>query len=226
MKAISILLFCTLLLACAQPVVHLNHRYLDEQQTNELSAALQAEGFKVELNQHPFPARVSANTLIYSPMLREPATVELLQDVLAARGWRLQDNRLLVESNQWFTGNNLGLFLVPADVQVHGGRSAVDLAHNYQAEDCEESYQLRLMPDGRFDFISENPAYPSFSARWRLTGYPYLQLYQSDPYLNFYYRAERSESHDAIGAAAIIRLEPLSTPVRMPGCRMVYGVRL
>ncbi|MCH8538519.1 MAG: hypothetical protein LAT66_12215 [Alkalimonas sp.] len=226
MKLVSVFLLCCLLAACAQTTVHLNHRYLDEQQTEAVKTSLQAQGFRVELNQHPFPARVTDNTLIYSPMMRDPAAIERLQDVLQATDWRLPDNRLLVESNQWFTGNNLGLFLVPPDVQVHAGRAAVDLAHHYQSEDCAASYQLRLMPDGRFDFISEDPAYPSFSARWRLTGYPYLQLYQDEPYLNFYYRAERSESRDAVGAVAMIRLEPLSTPLRLPNCTLSYGVRL
>ncbi|MEN3160110.1 hypothetical protein ABC502_17200 [Alkalimonas sp. NCh-2] len=215
-----------LLVSCAQPTVHLNHRYLDAQQTSVLVTALQQQGLRVELNQHPFPARVSENTLIYSPMLRNPeATASRLQQALDDTGWHLRDNRLLVESNQWFTRDNLGLFLVPAGVQVHGGRTEVDFAHPYSAEDCDFDYRLNLQPDGRMVFESDNPAYPSFQANWRLTGYPYLQLYQEQPYLNFYYQIERSDSRDAIGKAAITRLLPLSTPVRLPACSLVHGVR-
>ena len=215
-----------LMVSCAQPTVHLNHRYLDEQQTSELVSALQKQGLRVALNQHPFPERIGENTVIYSPTLRNPeATGTQLQQALDDTGWRLRDSRFLVVSNQWFTRDNLGLFLVPAGVDVHGGRTEMDFARQYSAEDCDFEYQLSLQPDGSMVFQSENSAYPSFQAHWRLSGYPYLHLYQESPYLNFYYKIERSESRDAIGKAAITRLLPLSPPIRLPACGLVHGVR-
>lgn len=75
-------------------------------------------------------------------------------------------------------------------------------------------------------FKSDNPEFPSFQANWRLSGYPYLHLHQESPYLNVYYQIERSEGRDALGKAAIIRLLPLSPPVRLPACRLVHGMRI
>ncbi|MBV2129335.1 hypothetical protein [Arsukibacterium indicum] len=114
---------------------------------------------------------------------------------------------------------------MPEGVQAHAGRSEVNFANVYYSEDCDLDYQLNLQLDGDMLFQSNHSAYPSFRAKWRLSDYPYIQLYQEAPYLNLYYQIEPSESSDILGTVIVIRLLPLSTPMRLPACKLVHGIR-
>lgn len=218
-------MFCILLVGCSQSTVHLNNRYLNEQQTTQIVQIIEQNGAKAKLNQHPFPQRVSSNALIYSPMHRQPDLVNQLQRALTSNGWNIPSTIILVESNQWFTKSNIGLFLVRAGVEVGAGRSPADLAHDYQSVGCTDSYQVRLSANGHFQLQSDTLHNPLFNGSWRLTGYPYIQLFHDDPYLNFYYKIEQTQANDIVGTVNLITLRPLSNSLWFPTCVLEYGVR-
>lgn len=221
----ALILFSLTLIGCSQPTVHLNNRYLNDSQTYSIVKSMNESGIKVVLNQHTFPQRIKDNTIIYSPMLSNPEVVDQIRFTLKAVGWNLNNVQLLVESNQWFTKNNLGLFLVPNGVDVGSGRSAVDLTHKYQSLDCTHSFNLKLYSDGQFQFESIEPNYQSFIGKWQLAGYPYLQLSHDEPYLNFYYQVEQTRTVDVLGPVKVIKLTPLSNSNLIPDCSLEYGIR-
>lgn len=217
--------FCVFLVGCSQSTVHLNNRYLNEQQTTQIVQIIEQSGAKIKLNQHPFPQRVNSNTLIYSPMHRQPDLVNQLQRRLISNGWNIPSTIIMVESNQWFTKSNIGLFLVPDGVEVGAGRTPADIAQTYQSLDCTDSFQLQLLLDGGFRLQGESLATQIYEGSWRITGYPYLQLYNDEPYFNYYYKVAQTQAKDMIGTVNIITLQPLSNSRWLPNCKLEYGVR-
>lgn len=216
-----------LLIGCSQPTVHLNSRYLNEEQTKQVTDIVTAHGIDVKVNDHPFPQQVTNSTLIHSPtmIVRNPERIEQIQNVLKSIGWDLQTMHVLTQSNHRFTKNNLGLFLVPEGITVGSGRSAADLAHTYQSLECADNYQVTLYFDGRFQFEGENLNSLSFNGNWQLIEYPYIRLFQKEPHLNFYYQVEQTQTMDRLGSVHIITLKPMSKSPRVPDCVLEYGIR-
>lgn len=218
----------TLFLAgCAQTTVHLNSRYLDETDTHEIIGALESEGFATVVNEHPFPHPVSTSTLLHSPtmMLRNPEVIEQVHTIVSDLGWDLQQLDGLARSNHRFTGNNLGLFIVPEGVNVRSGNSSADLSQTYQSSQCSDVFQITLLSDGQFEFIKTEPEPHSFEGEWQLTDYPYIVLTQQELHLNFYYQVEQSQVQDRISSIHVITLKPLSKSPRIPDCTLEYGIR-
>lgn len=214
------------LIGCAKPVVHLNNRYLDEQQTAEIISQMKKNGVEVKLNKHPFPKNIKQNTLIYSLQLKDPKVIEQIRHSLNNNGWQLQHIQSIVESNQWFTQKNLGLFLIPEGLDLDSGRLQADLALTYQSIKCENVLKLTLAPNNQFHFESNTPAYATLSGNWRLVSDSFIQLYLDDPHLNYYFQIDKTRNNDIIGMADIITLTPLSSSILLPSCVYEYGIRL
>lgn len=215
------------LVGCAQTTVHLNSRYLDEADTQEIIGALESEGFATVVNEHPFPQQVIRTTLLHSPtmMIRSPEVIEHVHTIVSDLGWNLQQLDGLAKSNHRFTGNNLGLFIVPAGVNVRSGNSAADLSQTYQSSQCPDVFQITLLSDGQFEFIKTDPEPYSFKGEWQLNDYPYIVLSQQEPHLNFYYQVEQTQVQDRLSSIQVITLKPLSKSPRIPDCSLEYGIR-
>lgn len=227
MRLFISLIFSLALIGCSHTTVHLNTRYLNDDQIKQVVDTIEDHNINVRVNNHPFPRQVDRSTLMHSPTMaiRHPEKVDKVRDLLNGIGWELQGTDILVASNHRFTERNLGLFLVPENTVIGQGRSISDLAQIYQSVDCELTYQIRLNFDGSFEFNVESSSYISFDGKWEITDYPYIRLFQEESYLNFYYQVVQKQVLDNVGIVNIIALKPLSQSSWLPICKVEYGIR-
>lgn len=216
--------------ACSQNTkVHLYGRYLSEDQTNTVRQALSARGFDVTLNQLAFPANISQSTLIYGMPMDRPQEVEHLRQIVKDLGWQVQDAQSLVKGNHWYSGNAMGLLLLPEGVAPHQLTSVHDLSFNYQSQDCAVQPELRLTADQRFQIIpvagaTAKPA--MLQGRWQVKQLPYLELVpDGDPHWSYYLEISRKQHRDMIGEVQQLTLTPLQTYPVFGQCSFVFGVR-
>lgn len=210
------------LMSCSTVTVHMNTRYIDTETQTQLADSLERVGFNVETNQLPFPDSVSHTSLIYSPLLRQPDAIDLLATVLKENQFNLHSSAILVESNQWFTKNNIGLFPVPYDVDVQAGKNEVDLVDVYQASDCQTKGMLQLSTNGRFTLTLTNTQ-PK-QGNWQLTQFPYVAMTTDDLY---HYAAEikRYDIVDKVGPIQITKIEMLDSYKSLNQCNFESGTR-
>jgi hypothetical protein len=216
--------------ACSQNTsVHLYGRYLSEDQTNAVRQALSAQGFDVTLNQLAFPANISQSTLIYGMPMDRPQEVEQIRQIAKAQGWLVQDAQSLVKGNHWYSGNAVGLFLLPEGVSPNQLTSVHDLSFSYQSQNCADQPELRLTADQRFQIIpvAGSTATPAMlQGRWQVRQLPYLELLpDGDPHWFYYLEISRSQQRDLIGEVQQLTLTPLQTYSVFGKCSFVFGIR-
>lgn len=218
------------LCACSQNTkVHLYGRYLSESQTNDVRQALSAQGFDVTLNQLAFPTNISQSTLIYGMPMDRPQEVDHIKQIAKDLGWQIQDAQSLVKGNHWYSGNAVGLFLLPEGVSPNQLTSVHDLSFSYQSQHCADQPQLRLTADQRFQIIpvASSTAKPAMlQGRWQVRQLPYLELLpDGDPHWSYYLEISRKQHRDMIGEVQQLTLTPLQTYLVFGQCSFVFGIR-
>lgn len=216
--------------ACSQSTkVHLYGRYLSETQTNAVRQALSAQGFEVTLNQLAFPASISQSTLIYGMPMERPQEVEHIRQIAKDQGWQVQDAQSLVKGNHWYSGNAVGLFLLPEGVSPNQLTSVHDLSFSYQSDNCTDQPQLSLTTDQRFQIkpIAGANAEPAMlQGRWQVRQLPYLELLpDGDQHWSYYLEISRKQQRDLIGEVQLLTLTPLQTYPVFGQCSFVFGLR-
>jgi hypothetical protein len=218
------------LCACSQNTkVHLYGRYLSASQTNDVRQALSAQGFDVTLNQLAFPTNISQSTLIYGMPMDRPQEVDHIKQIAKVLGWLIQDAQSLVKGNHWYSGNAVGLFLLPEGVSPHQLTSVHDLSFSYQSQQCADQPELRLTADQRFQIIpvagaTAEPA--MLQGRWQVRQLPYLELLpDGDPDWSYYLEISRKQHRDMIGEVQQLTLTPLQTYLVFGQCSFVFGIR-
>jgi hypothetical protein len=216
--------------ACSQNTkVHLYGRYLSEGQTDAVRQALSAQGFAVSLNQLAFPANISQSTLIYGMPMDRPQEVEQIRQIAKDQGWQVQDAQSLVKGNHWYSGNAVGLFLLPEGISPNQLTSVHDLSFSYQSQHCADQPELRLTADQRFQIIpvagaTAKPA--MLQGRWQVKQLPYLELLpDGDPHWSYYLEISRKQHRDLIGEVQQLTLTPLQTYPVFGQCSFVFGIR-
>jgi len=227
LTALSVLL---LLGACSQHTrVHLYGRYLSESQINAVHQALSAQGFEVELNQLAFPANISESTLIYGMPMDRPQEVDHLRQLAKDLGWPIADAQSLVKGNHWYSGNAVGLFLLPEGMSPNQLTSVHDLSFSYQSQHCGDQPQLQLTADQRFHItpVAGAAATPAMlQGRWQVRQLPYLELIpDGDPHWSYYLEISRKPQRDMIGEVQQLTLTPLQTYAVFGQCSFVFGIR-
>ena len=230
-KLTSYLLLALLLTGCSQSTeVHLYGRYLSDAQTNQVQQALKAQGFTVQVNQLAFPQNISQSALIYGMPLSRPDEVEQIRLIAKTQGFQLSDMHSLVQGNHWYSGDSMGLFLLPDGVSPAQLHSAQDLSFVYQSQGCDEQVQLTLTADQRFEIQpakgSENDVRMQ-QGSWRVRQWPYLELQpEGNPDWSYYLEISRNQSRDLISLVQQLSLTPLQTYPVFGGCSFVHGVRV
>ena len=216
--------------ACSQSTrVHLYGRYLSEAQTNAVQQALSAQGFDVTLNQLAFPSNINHSTLIYGMPMERPQEVDHIRQIAKNVGWQVQDAQSLVKGNHWYSGNAVGLFLLPEGISPNQLTSVYDLSFSYQSQDCADQPELRLTADQRFQIkpVAGAHAEPAMlQGRWQVRQLPYLELQpDGDPHWAYYLEIARKQQRDMIGDVQQLTLTPLQTYAVFGQCSFVFGLR-
>jgi len=223
------LFLLVILTGCSQNKVHLYSRYLSAEQSNQLTTQLQDAGFTVQVNHLPFPDTLQQSALVYGVPYQHPAAIDQVRLIAQAAGWPLPHVSAIVSGNHSFTGNQIGLFLLPAGIELNAAPTSLDLAAVYQSQNCQSQPELTLSADQRFVI---KPATPNgattrlLTGRWQMREYPYLELQaEDDPDWFYYLEIGRDQTRDATGIVQLITLTPMYSYPVFAGCQLSYGVR-
>lgn len=206
---------------CSSVTVHVNTRYLSEQEARDVIDKLKAAEFNVKTNTQFFPSQVATTTILYSPLLQDREAVFRLEKAVTDE-WPVSYIRALSISNHWYTKNSIGLYLVPENVNPHQGTSAEDLANTYTGWQCKNQVVLSLHPNGDFSLEKDHDTY---SGSWKVTSFPYLQLSGDNPYLHTYFEVSQHGEVDKIGPVTITSLTPVENDFLPDGCVLTFGLR-
>ncbi|WP_414830025.1 hypothetical protein [Alteromonas sp. H39] len=209
------------LTGCSTVTVHVNTRYLSEQETREIVNKLTAAEFTVKTNTQLFPSQVSSTTILYSPLLQDREAIFRLEKAITS-DWPVSYIQALSISNHWYTKSSIGLYVVPANVNPHRGTSSADLANVYTGWQCKSNVVLNLHQDGTFTLQKNDQTY---SGDWKITRFPYLQLSGSSPYLHTYFEVSQHGEVDKISPVTITSLTPLENDFLNEGCVLTFGLR-
>ena len=216
------LCWCVVLLTgCSTVTVHVNTRYLSEQETRALVSKLKAADFTVKTNDQLFPTQVASTTILYSPLLQDREAIFRLEDTITS-DWPVSYIQALSISNHWYTKNSIGLYLVPENVDPHRGTSSANLANVYTGWQCKSSVVLNLHRNGTFGLQKGDQSY---SGNWKITSFPYLQLSGSEPYLHTYFEVSQHSEVDKISPVTITSLTPVENDFLADGCVLTFGLR-
>lgn len=156
-------LFVSVVSGCASPTkVHIFSVGINQKQIESLSNLLEVKGYKVIPNQLPVPASIVRDTVIFPAIVKDFATVQIVESAMHDAGFR--DIRLIRESeaNHSYSTNNIGVYLInpasksPLDSIIEdpyslGGSEGTELTYNYFSECPEGSIaqsELNLYPGG------------------------------------------------------------------------------
>ncbi|MCU7554863.1 hypothetical protein OCL06_09655 [Alteromonas sp. ASW11-19] len=209
------------LTACSNTTVHVNTRYLDEQQIADVTQALRRAEFKVKTNAHPYPAGVYSTTVLYSPLLRDRDAVFRLESAVS-ENWPVSHIRVLQMSNHWYSRRSIGLYIVPDNINPQSGLSAADLSQAYRTLGCNASGQLTLHDNGEFTL---NLAQQEISGNWHITSFPYIELNADAPYLHTYLEVSQHTEVDKVSPVKVTTLTPMEDKLLPDGCALQYGIR-
>lgn len=214
-------LWVVLLTGCSTVTVHVNTRYLSDQETRVLVSRLKAADFAVKTNQQLFPTQVASTTILYSPLMPDREAIFRLEELITD-DWPVSYIQALSISNHWYTKNSIGLYIVPNNIDPHKGTSSADLANVYTGWQCESNVVLNLQRDGKFSLQKDNQSY---SGNWKITSFPYLQLSGSEPYLHTYFEVSQHGEVDKISPVTITSLTPVENDFLADGCVLTFGLR-
>jgi hypothetical protein len=228
-KFIQLLALLLGLSGCAHTKVHVYGRYLSPEQTELLRSSLKAEGFEVTVNDLAFPAEVQQNTLITGLLMDRPDEADQLRTLLQQQGWPLQRIESMVHGNHWYSGNAVGLLLLPPGVTAQQTQHPRDFSYLYQGTGCASPTSVELQANQRFQIhtaTKNNLSAAMLAGHWQIRQFPYLELRpDGDPNWFYYLEISQTQSVDQISAVNEIRLTPLQSYPAFAGCRFEYGVR-
>lgn len=229
LKLGPLLALLLMITGCSHTQVHLYGRYLSPAQTEQLRSSLQKQGFAVTVNDLAFPAQVQQNTLITGLLMDRPDEADQLRTILGQQGWPLQRVESMVHGNHWYSGNTVGLFLLPPGVTTQQTQHPKDLSYLYQGVSCASPASLELQANQRFLIhtnATDNLNAAMLQGQWRIRQYPYLELQaDADPNWFYYLEISQTQSMDQISGVNEIRLTPLQSYPAFAGCFFEYGVR-
>ncbi|WP_102797800.1 hypothetical protein [Bowmanella denitrificans] len=229
MKGCLLVLLTLTMVGCAKTQVHLYGRYLQPEQIQQVTQALETEGYQVQVNRLAFPADIHQSSLVYSLMLKDVSKLDRVMAASASQGWYVHNVTAMVKGNHWYTKDSMGLFLLPEGVDPSDPSAAENMSFNYQSSGCEQSPGLQLSDDHTFRIqpVAEVPFDADWhQGTWRLKESAYLELTpKADPTWSYYLELQRSTETDQLGQAEVIRLTPMRTYLMFGKCSFEYGVR-
>lgn len=228
MKLVIVTLICGFIFACSSTKVHLYSRYLSEQESAEITTAIEDQGFDVIANTLAFPDEIQQSTILYSPFVQKENGVDILIVILNKKGWTIPTVQPLFTGNHFYTQDSVGLFLLPDGIGQSDKIAAQDLVNVYQSNQCESSIALHLNKEGSYQFIYENEKPEGIAALkgvWKMTSYPYIELTSPNDNWSFYFEIQQKIETDVASKIKITELAPVDTHYAFPDCSFVYGQR-
>jgi len=225
-------------MACSSTTVHLYGKYLSKQQIQHITEALK-DDFDVEVNQLSIPQKVQVSSLIYSPLYPDKNNLDLLTSRLLTLGFDIENISPSVIDNHWYTGNDIGVMLLPS-VSEGGSRSraglrAQDLANTYQAQHCAFEHKIIISSDYRYHIELVNDSIKQsqrkLSGSWRMRQFPYLEFKpdksQGQEHESwFYFEISKFKKTDMVSAIEFIKLTPVQYYPLLNNCHFAFGLRI
>lgn len=211
----------TMLAGCASQTVFLNDYELNESSVKQVQELLENEGFDVQVISLQLPASIDSSTLLSGSRATFGPSVDRLVKALDELGYQNVNTVIVQKGNHWYRGNNIGLYLFDAELTEKPGRN---VQGEYKAEDCESMETLTLTKEQKF-IITFSDSEP-LKGNWAVESMPYINLFRSTPYLNFYYQVELEKQQDFSGEVDVISLHPLGKHAQIQDCVFVKGVRV
>lgn len=238
LKLITYISCCLFLMACSSTKVHLYGKYLSEEQIEQITLALK-DDFDIEVNQLSIPQKVQVSSLIYSPLYPDKSNLELLTSRLLTLGFDIENISPLVIDNYWYTGNDIGVMLLPS-VSADNSRSRVgvrteDLANTYQAQHCAFKHKIIIGSDYRYhiELVNDSTEHVQrkLSGSWRVRQFPYLEFkpdksagQEHEPW--FYFEISKAKEVDMVSAIELIKLKPVQHYPLLNNCHFAFGLRM
>ena len=147
-----IVFICAFLVsACSSKTqVHLFATHLSERNIEQIHKALNKDFFELHVNQHPFPQKISNDTLIYTPSRQYHTRIGSILSSLETLGYEISSTTLLAQGNHSYSVNNFGLYLFPKDYVAKTPNYKIPLINEYGAIDCHHATNLTLKADNSF----------------------------------------------------------------------------
>ena len=185
--------------------VHVYAKYLTDEQAKSVSTALADDNVIVKVNRLAFPASVFDNTLIYSPGKNTRNIAGEVMEKVKLQGFQIDATGLILASNHSFSANNMGVYLVPDNVNLMKQRASVGkydipLLNEYTARDCQHASTLTLKSDATFTIeedvwqkSTEHYSQNLFQGTWKIAEEKFLML-SSPSFTNELYYERRTFS--------------------------------
>lgn len=222
--------FIVLVTGCStRPDVHLYERYLSEEESTQITKKLNEVGFNVKTNKLRFPSNINHSTIVYSPLLNEASSLDLLSDTLNSLDVKIDSVKPLFSGNHWYTKNSLAVFIVPIESTLEDTIMYEDLTNAFSSKNCNAQMTLNLFDDGKYTLISEGSDKEdplSSSGSWHYRQYPYLELRPLIGESRYrYYEISREIEQDQISKIEMLKLTALQSQQVADGCVFEFGTR-
>lgn len=228
-RHICLLFAAVFLCGCSSaPTIYLYAKYLDSEQQQQIVDKLSPK-FNVEINQFEFPDNIESSTLIYSPLIESRAAIIETETLLGEIGWHNLQLDTLVARNHWFTKESIGVLLIPEHQQYQQKRQLTQLLQQYQSNDCDTEYILKINANGSYQLKLKNePLVDIHQGVWRFDNPPYLQLSKgADEHTWWYYFVvSHSTASDKVSEIALTGLKSVEPYKFFNNCSFQYGERV
>ena len=222
--------FIVLVTGCStRPNVHLYERYLSEEESSRITKKLKEVGFNIKTNKLRFPTNITQTTIIYSPLLNEASSLDLLSDTLNSLDVKIDSVKSLFSGNHWYTKNSLAVFIVPVEGTLEDTFMNKDLTNAFSSKNCNAQMTLSLFDDGKYTLTSEysdngNPLLSS--GTWHYRQHPYIELRPLKGEIRYqYYEISREIEQDQISKIEMLKLTALQSQQVVDGCTFEFGTR-
>lgn len=147
------LLSLLLLVSCvSDQQVHLFSKGVSQEELVRVGEALQESGFEVRPNALEIPGQIARNTIIYPPVIGDPAILDALQSSLAKVGFPNTELVYGTLGEHYYSTDNIGLYLVNTDfveqTEMNDGNESLELVGIYYSDCDETESELSLFAQG------------------------------------------------------------------------------
>ncbi|GGW76888.1 hypothetical protein [Alteromonas halophila] len=223
-----LLLLVAMVSACStRPSVHLYAKYLTASDTSALKKAINDSGYAVTVNKLAMPTSVSANTLLYSLMLSDSQTRDIVADIAADNGFVIKAEQVMMKGNHWYNKDSVALMLFPND--FNGSIFKQDIVGDYELTGCSHAMRLSLDEDGRFTLsgaAAESLSASLQAGTWHYRQAPILELRGNEGETAYsYFEISRLSTQDEISELTFTFLTPLQAIFLPEGCKFHTAIR-
>ncbi|CAI3797645.1 hypothetical protein [Rheinheimera sp. MM224] len=229
-KKIFLSVAILILIGCASKTqVHVYAKYLQETEKEAVMVELEKLGFTVIPNDLEFPMNVTDSTLLYSPMISDVNSIDVVADGMNSLGLKIESVSPLVSGNHWYTKSSIALFLIPMKNDKNRTQK-VDLVNSYQSVECDKGVSIELKETGEYQFFGMHwNKVDSLLSKgvWEYRQHPYIELRPMQGESAYrYYEIVKGIEEDNVSKIRTLRLVPLQSHQLAGDCIFMFGTRI